>query len=95
VRTRPIACTLASVGAFPAAEGVLFLAPAASVELVQLQLEVLERLRQTGAEIEPYWLPRQWVPHCTLAIGFPPEMPRQRLYAHSPITSRSPASSCD
>ncbi len=67
----PLPCTLASLGVFPTVEGVLFLAPAMSADLVQLQLAVLERLHQTGAHIEPYWLPGQWVPHCTVAIGIP------------------------
>ena len=69
----PLPCTLASIGLFPTAEGVLFLAPAISADLVQMQLAVFERLRQIGAAIEPYWTPGQWVPHCTLAIGVPPE----------------------
>jgi 2'-5' RNA ligase len=71
--TGPLECTLAGLGVFPTAEGVLYLAPAITSELVQLQLVVVERLRQTGATIEPYWTHGQWVPHCTLAIGMPRE----------------------
>jgi len=70
-RSQPLACTLASVGVFPTPEGVLFLAPAVSAELVRLQLLALELLQQAGGEIEPYWMPGQWVPHCTLGIGIP------------------------
>jgi len=70
-RTQPLACTLASVGVFPTAEGVLFLAPTISPELVQLQLVVLQHLRQAGGEIEPYWMPGAWVAHCTVATGVP------------------------
>jgi 2'-5' RNA ligase len=73
-RTRPLACTLASIGVFPTHEGVLFLTPAISADLVQLQLVVLDRLRQSGVDVEPYWMPGHWVPHCTLAIGIPREI---------------------
>jgi 2'-5' RNA ligase len=68
-RTPIIATTLASLGVFPTAEGVIFLAPAIAQGLVELQLGVLTRLQDLGAEVEPYWLPGQWVPHCTVAIG--------------------------
>jgi hypothetical protein len=72
-RTQPLGCTLASVGVFPTAEGVLFLAPTISPVLVQLQLVVLDRLQLAGGEIEPYWMPGAWVAHCTLATGIPRE----------------------
>jgi 2'-5' RNA ligase len=71
--TPRLPCTLASIGIFPTVEGVLYLAPSITADLVQLQLEVVDRLRAVGAEIERYWLPGQWVPHCTLALGIPRE----------------------
>jgi len=72
-RSQPLPCTLASLGVFPTSEGVLFLTPGISAGLVQLQLVVLGHLKQAGAEIEQYWTPAHWVPHCTLAIGIPRE----------------------
>jgi 2'-5' RNA ligase len=72
-RTSAVATTLASLGVFPTEEGVVFLAPTISRQLVELHLEMLARLQDVGAEVEPYWLPGQWVPHCTLAIGIPRE----------------------
>ena len=73
-RTPVVATTLASIGVFPAEESVIFLAPAITEELVEVQLGILTRLQDLGGEVEPYWLPGQWVPHCTLATGIPPEL---------------------
>jgi len=74
VRTSPVATTFASLGVFPTGEGVIFLAPTVSRELLDLQLQVITDLQDIGAQIEGYWLPGQWVPHCTLATGIPPEL---------------------
>jgi 2'-5' RNA ligase len=74
VRTSPVATTFASLGVFPTGEGVIFLAPTVSRELLDLQLQVIKDLQDISAQIEPYWLPGQWVPHCTLAAGISPEV---------------------
>jgi hypothetical protein len=73
-RTPVIATTLASLGVFPTEEGVIFLAPTIVQELLELQLGILTRLQDVGAEVEPYWLPGQWAPHCTLATSVPREL---------------------
>jgi 2'-5' RNA ligase len=67
--TSAFGCTLASVGAFPTAAGVVFLAPTPSHELLNLHEVVLERMLSMGAEISPYFRAGIWVPHCTLALG--------------------------
>jgi 2'-5' RNA ligase len=67
--THALECTLASVGIFATAEGVVFLGVAPSPQLVELQAEIFERLETIGANVEPYWIPGQWVPHCTLATS--------------------------
>lgn len=77
VRTPVLAITLASLGVFPTEAGVIFLAPTVTQELVALQLGVVTRLQDLGAEVEPYWLPGQWVPHCTVVMG----IPRERMSA--------------
>jgi 2'-5' RNA ligase len=66
--THALECTLASLAVFPNPEGVVFLGVAPSPELVGLHGQMFERLRQIGAQVEPYWHPGQWVPHCTLAM---------------------------
>jgi 2'-5' RNA ligase len=73
-RTPVLATTFASLGVFPPQEGVIFLAPTIAHDLVELQLGILTRLQDLGAEVEPYWLPGQWVPHCTVAIGVSREL---------------------
>jgi 2'-5' RNA ligase len=72
--TSRLPCTLVSVGVFPTVEGVLFLAPTASRALIDVQEQVVARLSQCGAQVGTYWLPGKWVPHCTLAVGIPPEV---------------------
>jgi 2'-5' RNA ligase len=67
-------CTLASLGIFPTPEGVLFLGVAPSPQLVELQAEICKRLRDMGAQVEPYWIPGQWMPHCTLSTGVAREL---------------------
>ena len=72
--TPRLPCTLASLGVFSTDEGVIFLAPTASRALIDVQEQVVERLSQFGAQVGPYWIPGNWVPHCTLAIGIPREL---------------------
>src|SRR5215469_16824710 len=55
-RTGPLACSLASVGVFPTEEGVIFLAPAASRVLIELQEQVVDLLARRGAQVAAYWL---------------------------------------
>lgn len=67
--TPRLACSLASLGVFPTEEGVLFLAPAASRVLVEVQEEMVDCLKRSGVRVGAYWSPGSWVPHCTLATG--------------------------
>ena len=67
--TPPLECSLASVGAFPTEEGVVFLAPVATRELLELHQAFHERLGEFGARSSAYYRPGNWVPHCTLAMG--------------------------
>jgi 2'-5' RNA ligase len=67
-------CTLASLGIFPTPDGVVFLGVAPSPQLVELQAEIGKRLADMGAQLEPYWIPGQWMPHCTLRTGVPHEL---------------------
>ncbi len=61
-----------SVGIFP--YSTVFLAPLVSHELLNYQQELHEKLApfSTLPEI-PYFLPGQWVPHCSMAIDFETE----------------------
>jgi hypothetical protein len=50
---------------------VVFLAPVASVALLDLHKEVHMLLQGTGAFPALYYLPGRWTPHCALATRVP------------------------
>jgi 2'-5' RNA ligase len=61
-----------SVGIFPSS--TVFLAPLISFPLMKLQLKLHKELTKFSKLPEsPYFLPDQWVPHCSVAIDFHPE----------------------
>jgi len=68
----PLDLTLASVGTFPGAEGVVFLAPVVTRPLLRLHAALHRRLASRAASW-PYYRPGHWVPHCTVAADLPPE----------------------
>ncbi len=72
--TRALECTLASVGIFSTPEGVIYLGVTPGPRLVVLQAQVVDCLRAIGAGVGRYWIPGQWMPHCTLAAGVPVEL---------------------
>lgn len=65
--TLPLEVGLAAVASFPGAEGVLFLVPTVSKELIELHEYFHERISKLGLKANPYYLPGRWVPHCTIA----------------------------
>ena len=67
--TPPLACSLASVGLFATREGVVFLAPLVTRELLDLHDAFHRRFGEYGARSSAYYRPGNWVPHCTLAMG--------------------------
>ena len=67
----PFALTIASLGMFHEEQTVVFLAPVASVALLDLHMEVHMLLQGTGAFPAPYYLPVHWTPHCALATRVP------------------------
>ncbi len=69
--TPGLPCTFASLGIFPTDEGVIFLLPATRRALFDIQEQIVHRLSSFGAQVGAYWLPGNWVPHCTLAAGIP------------------------
>ncbi|MDE2847590.1 MAG: 2'-5' RNA ligase family protein [Gemmatimonadota bacterium] len=64
----PFEFKLSSVGTFPGSEGVLFLAPVVTRRLLEVHArfhEVFSKHENAGMG---YYLPGNWVPHCTVAI---------------------------
>ena len=77
--TPPLTVEFASVAAFASAEGVVFLAPVLTADLIALHERLVEAMRQSGARVSDLYQPGRWVPHCTLAQGLPPELVSQAV----------------
>ena len=70
--TPPLPVDLASAGTFPTTEGVVFLAPVVTQELLAVHGRFHSLLRDRGVYCEEYYRPGRWVPHCTVATGVAP-----------------------
>jgi 2'-5' RNA ligase len=75
--TAPIAVTFDAVGSFPGS--AIYLRPVANPTLADVQRRLHERFRTLGSGAWPYYVPGAWVPHCTVAMEFPPERMHQAL----------------
>jgi 2'-5' RNA ligase len=60
---------LSSVGTFHGNEGVLFLAPVVTPDLLALHARFHRRFDHLAGGAWAYYRPGSWVPHCTLALG--------------------------
>lgn len=65
---------LASVGAFPTSEGVVYLAPRPSPQLTAIHRALHKMLDRQEAESSGFYQPGDWVPHCTVATDVPPTL---------------------
>ncbi len=63
----PLELALSAVGHFPTDEGVVYLAPTVTPELLELHRALYARLEALGLETNTYYRPGRWVPHCTAA----------------------------
>src|SRR5690606_11509431 len=50
---------------------VLWLGPVPSVELLDHHAAVYARLTKAGIDVDPYYRPGSWVPHCTVSLRVP------------------------
>jgi hypothetical protein len=57
------------LGTFPGSEGALFLGVTVTADLLAFHAAVHAALAGQPVEHWPYYLPGNWVPHCTLAEG--------------------------
>lgn len=69
----PIRITLASIGSFPTAEGVLFFGVTVTHTLLEVHAEYSRIFNLHARQPYAYYRVGTWVPHCTLAIGLSPE----------------------
>lgn len=69
----PLPVTFSHLGIFTHPDPVVFLAPTITPALSALHQRVDGLLDSAGDLPAPYYLPGNWVPHCTLAVEMPPE----------------------
>jgi len=61
----------AAVGTFPGPQGVVYLAPVVTAELLTIHRTFHTQLAAIGITSNPLYLPGQWVPHCTVGFALP------------------------
>jgi len=69
----PVRAVIESAGLFLHDGGAVYLAPTVTSELLELHRAVCGVLAEQNANVREYYKPGWWIPHCTLAIGLPPE----------------------
>jgi len=69
--TTSLPVILSTLGMFPSAESVLFLAPVVDEDLLAIQRKVSARLDEFTQSPWKLYQPARWVPHCTLALKLP------------------------
>jgi len=78
------------LGTFPESQGALFLGVPATADLLAFHADVHAALADQPVEHWPYYLPGNWVPHCTLAEGLDKDDAAKAfglLYGYVPITT--------
>ncbi len=82
----PMRFSLASLGFFPGAKRVVFLAPLVTQALLDLHRAVDERFARRGVRVDGNYRPPKWMPHCTLAMGLSSEQLRPALDAYARLS---------
>ena len=67
---------LETVETFPGSNGVVFLAPRPSEELLEIQRRFHKDFAGHRATVSEYYLPAHWKPHCTIAEKLSPQSKR-------------------
>ena len=65
---RPFPASFAAFGAFPTAQGVVYLTPTPAAALLEAQRRMHRLLFELGVKVHEHYLPDRWIPHST--IGF-------------------------
>ncbi|MFC1745429.1 2'-5' RNA ligase family protein [Candidatus Riflebacteria bacterium] len=58
--------TISSIGQFPTSEGVLFVAPVPTIQLLSIHSLFHHILKDNGVAVNEYYKPGNWIPHCTM-----------------------------
>jgi 2'-5' RNA ligase len=64
--------TLGSVGVFPGEQAVVFLSPVVTPTLLEVHNRLHTLLQPMNIQMNPYFLPGNWVPHSTMAMRMNP-----------------------
>ena len=75
----PFGFDLVSAGTFPTSEGVVFLAPVVTGELLGLHEQFHTAFARYGDWASTHYLPGNWVPHCTVATDLTDAMIGQAI----------------
>jgi 2'-5' RNA ligase len=65
---RAFPASFAAFGAFPTAQGVVYVSPTPTAELLEAQRRMHRLLSEFGAKVHEHYLPESWIPHST--VGF-------------------------
>lgn len=68
---RQFPAQLSSFGAFPTDSNVVYLQPVPTHPLLDLHKRFHDHLQENDIQSSHYYLPGQWVPHCTLEFELP------------------------
>jgi 2'-5' RNA ligase len=77
----PFEIKLESIGWFPTKEGVIFLAPVVTRQLLDVHGHLHRMLDGEGLISVPHYQPGKWVPHCTISTGLTPDSAARTLEA--------------
>lgn len=66
---KPVEISFSHVGSFLSEQGIVFLAPTVTRELLELHQKFHNYFADVKEKQVEYYLPDNWVPHCTVAIN--------------------------
>ena len=69
----PFNFQLSAIGTFPTDENVLFLSPVLTNELLNCHQGFHYRLAESKLTPSSYYLPSNWIPHCSVEMNIPNE----------------------
>lgn len=78
-KNKRIPIRLSAVGAFQTDQGVVYLAPVVTSDLLVLHQRFYQMMNTFSIESNPYFAPGHWIPHCSVAYGLNSEKAGQAI----------------
>ena len=69
----PFSVQLSAIGTFPTDENGLFLSPVPTNQLLNCHQDLHGRLAKSKLKPSSYYIPENWVPHCSVELNIPDE----------------------